>query len=145
MIVEPDARRLEFCDSILSSTKYAFSAVMLGILDHAMDVASVLGKQFSMNSKVLNASMVSNVLNAKEALKSKKAVKAAVKEYLMLRDGALLDPVEVHSVEDNVVIAKGKSFIAQKQKHTEDTGVSESGGMDEAVAVKALNGQLLFD
>ena len=98
-------------------------------LDHRDDVEQLMGHQA--------VAYVTKILNTNEAILTESGRRESLKEYFILREKAVLAPVELDSIESDALVAKGKLILYLKSME------NDAGGQIRARLVAM--GNLLFD
>ena len=98
-------------------------------LDHKDDVGQLMGHQA--------VAYVTKILNTNEAILAESGRRESLKEYFILREKAVLAPVELDSIESDALVAKGKLILCLKSIE------NDVGGQIKATLVAMAN--VLFD
>ena len=87
-------------------TREAYDVVAGPSLDHRDDVEKLMGHQA--------VAYVTKILSRKEAIVTESGRRESLKEYVTLREKAVLAPVEVDRIESDALVAKGKLKLCWK-------------------------------
>ena len=98
-------------------------------LDHRDDAEQLMGHQA--------VAYVTKILNTNEAILAESGRRESLKEYFILREKAVLAPVELDSIESSALVAKGKLILRLKSIE------NDAGGQIKARLVAM--GIVLFD
>ena len=102
---------------------------LVPVLDHRDDVEQLMGHQA--------VAYVTKILNTNEAMLTESGRRESLKEYVILREKAVLAPVELDSIESDALVAKGKLILCLKSIK------NDAGGQIKAMLVAM--GNVLFD
>ena len=87
-------------------TRETYHVVAGPSLDHRDDVEQLMGHQA--------VAYVTKILNTNEAILTESGRRESLKEYFILREEAVLAPVELDSIESSALVAKGKLILRLK-------------------------------
>ena len=110
-------------------TREAYDVVAGPSLDLRDDVEQLMGHQA--------VACVTKILNTNEAILTESGRTESLKEYFILREKAMLAPVELDSTESDALVAKGKLILCLKSIE------NDAGGQFKARLVAMVN--VLFD
>ena len=85
-------------------TRETYHVVPGPSLDHRDDVEQLMEQQA--------VAYVTKILNTNEAILTESGRRESLKEYFILREKAVLAPVELDSIESSALVAKGKLILA---------------------------------
>ena len=110
-------------------TREAYDVVAGPSLDHRDDVEQLMVHQA--------VAYVKKILDTNEAILTESGRRESLKEYFILREKAVLAPVELDSIESDALVAKGKLILCLKSIE------NDAGGQIKARLVAM--GNVLFD
>ena len=110
-------------------TREAYGVAAGPSLDHRDDVEQLMEHQA--------VAYVTKIFNTNEAILTESGRRESLKEYFILREKAVLAPVELNSIESDALVARGKLILCLKSIE------NDAGGQIKARLVAM--GNVLFD